>query len=312
MHKIKFSQKALAFSFVVLCSTSVKSATLYDAQHFSTNAGYVRQYSIATTNQPLTLQWDSNDPYVDPVGETEVIQRALGYTDPNNLPYSSLNQGGSAASSGIVPGRTDVKIWKSFTPTAIADPTVSFFAEFSIIPSLEGAPYNLDDTFSFDLRNAANSASLLTLEFAPGINVQPNSYTLQTITDGSTNAPIIDLGYQALFQTTVDLSDAGWTLSLDQINPSTRAVIVSYTNLASGALSTGFNAEDLGTLSLDWDLASGISSEPGSNYILVNQFEVTAINNVIPEPGTWATALLALGAAYVVRRRKARRNITQS
>lgn len=303
MNTIKAFISVCAFAVLISGDSLAVTETNYNALNFNTNAGYVRGFSIIATNQPSGLRWQGNDPYDGTNGETDVIQFAAGYT-PSPLSNSSLLQGGSDIANSIFPGTNNVQIWKSFTPTALDNPTVSFFAEWSIIPPLLGAPYNLKDTFSFDLRNAANSQSLLTLQFTPGINIQTNSYTLQTIAAGSPTNTLIDLGYQALFQIQVDMTGSSYNLSLTQINASTRAVITNYSNLASGNLATGMTALDFATISLDWELASGNNLEPGSNYMIANQFMVSSSGTVIPEPGTWASAAVLLGVAvYVFRRR---------
>jgi hypothetical protein len=266
--------------------TSLRAQTNYDANNFNTNFGYVRGSGIISTTQPSDLRWQGNDPYNTNTarGETDLVARVAGYT-PSPLANSSLMQGGVGVSSGVLPGTNSVRIWKTFEPSSSS----VFFAEWSIIPSLEGAPYNLADTFAFDLRNAANTQSLLTLQFTPGIATQPNSYTLQSIASGVGTNSIVELAYQSLFQVTVSLTGSAWNLSLDQINSTNRTVIASYTNLASGSLASGTTADEFAAIGLNWDLASGNNLEPGSNYILANDF------TVVPEPRTWA--LLAVGAA---------------
>lgn len=275
-----------------LCQTN------YSAQNFNTNAGYRRGVGIISTSQPTALRWQGNDPYNSGtgLGETDYIARVPGYT-PSPLANSSLIQGGISVGSGVLPGTNSVRIWKTFAPSSNS----RFFVEWSLIPSLEGAPYNLNDTFAFDLRNAANTASLLRLQLTPGISIQPSSYTLQTISAGVGTNTVVDLAYQALFQLQVDMTATTYNVSLAQINSTNRAVIASYTNLATGNLSTGTTAADFSTISLDWDLTSGDNLEPGSNYLIANQF------TVVPEPSTWAllvTAGITLGA-LTLRRLKA-------
>ena len=284
-----------AFLASALCAVG---QTNYTAQNFNTNAGYKRTFGIISTNQPLGLRWQGNDPYDANtlLGETDLVARVSGYT-PSPLANSSLVQGGLGAADGVLPGTNSVRIWKTFTPSASS----SFFVEWSMIPSLEGAPYNLNDTFAFDLRNAANTVSLLRLQFTPGINIQSNSYTLQVFAGGTPTQTLIDLGYQSLFQMEVGLNASSWNLSLARINSSTRTNIATYTNLASGDLSTGTTAGDFATISVDWDLTSGNNLAPGSNYLLANQI------TVVPEPSTWS--LLAVAAlvltALALRRYRA-------
>ena len=282
--------------------------TNYNAQNFNTNAGYVRGSGIISTVQPSGLRWQGNDPYNTNTftGETDLVARVAGYT-PSPLANSSLIQGGLGVVDSIFPGTTNVQVWKTFNPstTAFDNPTVSFFVEWSLIPSLAGAPYNLNDTFSFDLRNAANSLSLLTLQLTPGIATQPNSYTLQTIASGVGTNSRVELAYQSLFQVQVDMTASSYNMQLWQINSTNRAVITNVSLVTGGSLSTGMTALDFATIGVDWELASANAAEPGSNYLIANQFQVTTSGTVIPEPATWASAaLLALSAAYVARRRK--------
>ena len=282
----------------VLAAASSHAQTNYTAQNFNTNAGYKRGVGIISTSQPVALRWQGNDPYnaTRGLGETDYIARVPGYT-PSPLANSSLIQGGISVGSSVLPGTNKVRIWKTFTPPVSGSSV--FFAEWSLIPSLEGAPYNRSDTFAFDLRNAANTQSLLSLQFTPGINVQPASYTLQTIASGYGTNTVVDLAYQALFQVTVAMTSSNWNLSLAQINSTNRAVIASYTNLASGNLAIGTTALDFATLGLNWDLASTNNLEPGSNYIIANQF------TVVPEPRIWS--LLALAAAVLAILKRPRR-----
>ena len=285
--------------------------TNYDARNFNTNVGYVRGSGIISTFQPAGLRWEGNDDYNTNtfLGETDLVARVAGYTPPPATNgFSSLIQGGLGAVDGVLPGTNSVNVWKSFAPSTTifnSAPTVSFFAEWSLIPSLESAPFNLADTFAFDLRNAANSASLLRLQLTPGINIQANSYTLQSIASGVGTNTLVDLAYQALFQVRVDMTGSTYNASLSQINSTNRAVITNLTLVTGASLSSGMTATDFATLMVDWDLASGNNFEPGSNYLIANQFEVTTSGTPIPEPGTWAVALLLLGigGAYAVRRR---------
>jgi len=98
-----------------------------------------------------------------------------------------------------------------------------------------------------------------------------------------------------------------YDLEIAQINPSTRAVITNYTLVTGGSLSAGYDALDFATVALDWDLTSGVNTDPGSNFIVVNDFSVSSTAEVIPEPSTWAMAgiLTVLLGVRLYRRRNA-------
>lgn len=292
----------------------IVTETNYNTQNFRSENGYVAGVGIISTSQPTSIRWLGNDPYdaLTDRGETDLIALVNGYTPIPPLSNNSLLQGGVGviSTNPILPGTNNVQISKTFSSstTAFENPTVSLFVEWSIIASSVSV-YTNSDTFSFDLRDSGNSVSLLTMQMTPGINIQSNSYTLQTVVGSTTNAPIIDLGYGSLFQMQVDLTGSTFNLaSLTRINPSTRAVITNFNNLASGNLASGATALDFATIGIDWELASGDTTDPGSNYIVVNQIGVTTAGTVIPEPGTWAASLILLGiGAGYLHRRKSRR-----
>jgi hypothetical protein len=276
---------------------------------FNTSQGWVQGGYVTgqNTNDPVGNRWQGNDPEteISPsvyVGGTDAVAVADFYT-PGGVSSgnSSLVQGGAYLDDNYFPGTSTVSLWRSFTPLAVGPiGTVSFYAEWTIIASTNPGYTNLD-SFSFDLRNAANTQSLLTLQFTPGIDLLPNAYTLQTIAAGSPTAAVIDLGYGSLFQMQVDVTGSAYDISLARISPSDRTVITNFSSLAIGQLSTGTTAEDFGTIGIDWSLTSNDPENPGSNYILVNEI------SVVPEPSTYALlAMAALGAVYLARRRRCR------
>jgi hypothetical protein len=279
---------------------------------FNTNQGWVQGTNVTGQNgsDPASDQWQGNDPETETspgvyVGGTDIIALADFYTPGGAASgNSSLVQGGAYVSTNpltsYIPGTNAVSLWRSFTPFAVGPSgTVSFYAEWTIIGSTNPSFTNLD-AFSFDLRNAANTQSLLTLQFTPGINIQSNSYTLQTIASGSATNTVIDLAYGSLFQMTVDVTGSAYDISLALISASNRTVLTNLPNIGAGSLSTGTTAEDFGTVAVDWDLTSGDPADPGSNYIIVNDV------SVVPEPSTYVLLGLSavLFAVLVSRRRR--------
>jgi len=297
---------AVAFSMMAagLKAQSV-TVTNFTTDYFNTGEGWTRNAGLQgqNTTDPVGDRWQGNDPYNagTTYGETDVVLYYTGYTPGTSVGgNSSLLQGGMYSFDGIFPGTDDVRLWRSFSPAsdpAYFNQQVSFFSEWSLIGSLDGAYPNLD-IFAFDLRTAGDADSILRLQLTPGINLQANSYTLQAITDGGTST-LIDLAYQALWQVQVDMYGGNYDLQINQINPSTRAVIANFSLVTGGALSGAYTALDFATVALDWELDSNVNTDPGSNFIVVNDFTVTTSAEVIPEPGTWALGALLLGGLAV-------------
>lgn len=263
--------------------------------NFNTNNGWVRGFSIIASDQPVGLRWDGNDAYnpSSDVGETDNIMRMIGYTPGGSgVGNSSWVQGGYFLADGIFPGTNNVKVWRPFTPVT-GSPTgdATFKTQWSLIGSLDGSFPQLD-TFAFDLRSADNSVSLLRLDLTPGIATIPNAYTLQSVIDAGPAVNRIDLGYQAVYELTVAITGSLYNLSVAQINPSDQSVITNFSLVSGASLTTGLGADDFGTVSMDWVLASGDPADPGSNYIIVNDV------SVVPEPSTYA--LFGFGAVALI------------
>jgi len=308
-------QTKLTSSFVVaLLAFSLTGAGLkaqsvtitnFTTDYFNTNEGWTRNAGLQgqNTTDPVGDRWQGNDPYnaVTDQGEKDVVLFYTGYTPGGSAAgNSSLLQGGMYSPFDIFPGTNSVRLWREFAPTTgplISDQEVKFFAEWSLIGSLDVDFPNLD-IFAFDLRTAGDADSIIRLQLTPGINLQANSYTLQAITDAGA-VTLIDLAYQALWQVQVDMYGENYDLQITQINPSTRAVIANFSLVSGGLLSDGFTALDFATVALDWELDSNVNTDPGSNFIVVNDFTVTTTAEVIPEPGTWAFGALLLGGLAV-------------
>jgi hypothetical protein len=115
----------------------------------------------------------------------------------------------------------------------------------------------------------------------------------------------LDIPYSAVNQMLVTMTGSSYNLEYWRINSSTRAVLTNLVLVTGGALASGTSAIDFATVGIDWELSSGNPNDPGSNFLLVNQMNVTTSGTVIPEPGTWlAGSLLLAGLAHRVYRRR--------
>ena len=304
------------FTLCYVCTPSwsdaqvVSTVTNFTTGNFNTNKGWVSGTYVTgqNTNDPVAGRWQGNDPTVGDIGGTDYLTRVIGYTPGGSaVGNRTLVQGGVNAADGYVPGTTDVKLWRTFTPTASSmSDTVTFFIEWSLIGSLDVSYPDLD-IFAFDLRDAANSASLVKFDLTPGIATIPNAYTMQWVSSaGTTN--LVDLGYQGLYQLQVDLTGSTFDAQLTQINASTRQVLTNLTLITGGAVSDSYTALDFGTVGIDWELTSGDPNAPGSNYIVVNEVYSTTTGQVIPEPATWAVGAVLLSCVFASVYRRQRKS----
>ena len=261
----------------------------YSAQNFNTNDGYVRNVGIISPDQPASLRWEGNDPYNTNtfLGETDVVTRLAGYTPPPAA-NSSVLQGGTFLDEGFLPGTNNVQIWKTFNAYS-NNSSVSWLGEWAIINSTN----NIRDAFAFELRGANNTTSLLSINFLPNTTT---NYTLQVA--GAASQTWGTLGYDAIFTAQVDITGSSYSLSFSQLDEN-RVPIISYTNALSGTLLSG-TAASFDTVGINWVLTSGDNTDPGSNYIVVNDLQV------VPEPSTVALLSIAgLAIGFLYRRRRA-------
>lgn len=199
----------------------------------------------------------------------------------------------------------NVYLSRSFTPqdpTSFVNATVSLVAEWSILDFGGGS---VDDTFTIDLRNASDTSSLLSFRINNQGVSDPLSYNFLVSSTGTSTLPQFEGSYGGLYRMQIDLSPlGGYSGSYALIDPATRTSLSSF-SFNPGTLAGGATSYDFGALRLGWELASGDPGDPGVLGIVVNEFTITSSGTVIPEPGTWAAgALLALGGAYAMRRRR--------
>ena len=214
------------------------------------------------------------------------------------LPSLPLNTTNVYLSRAFTPASA---YFNTYAPFALTNTTVSLIAEWSILSF--GA--NENDTFTIDLRNASDTASLLSFTINNQGVSDPLSYNFLVSSTGTSTLPQFEGTYGGLYRMQIDLSPVGgYSGSYALIDPVTRASLASF-SLNPGTLAGGATSYDFGALRLGWELASGDPAAPGDLGIVVNEFTVTSSGTVIPEPGTWAAgAFLAFAGAYAMRRRR--------
>jgi hypothetical protein len=274
------------------------------------------------TNAPSNQQWQTTDPY-DPItdlGATSQMQYIEGWTSLlSPAGNKSVLFGGYAANGGVLPAISNPSLYYDFSSVIDGGPNSSatYTLDFGFIAN-PTVSFTNKDIFSFGLL-ATNGDSLASFSFNPftsgltnGLRVQWEQNGTNVVSDGSIFNNI-DIQYGALYRmtatvlgSTVDMSIAGLATQTNVSGVVTNYAVVTNVGIVTGgALSSGYTAADFERASIDWELTSNDPTDPGSNYLLINSIAVVSeIVSIIPEPGTWATALLLLGgAAYAARRR---------
>jgi len=295
---------------------------------FRTTNGYGPNFGSldgTPTNAPSSQQWQTTDPY-DPVtdlGATSQMQYMNGWTALlSGSGNKSVLFGGYAADGGVLPAIDDPSLYYDFSSVIDGGPNSSatYTIDFGIIAN-PSVSFTNKDIFSFGLL-ATNGASLATFSFNPftasltnGLRIQWEQNGTNVVADG-TIFRNVDIQYGSLYRmvasvsgSTVNMSIAGLATQTNGSGVITNYAVVTNVGIVTGgALSSGYTAADFERASIDWELTSTDPADPGSNYLLMNSIAVVSeIVSVIPEPGTWATALLLLGgAAYAARRRSAK------
>jgi hypothetical protein len=286
--------------------------TIWDTGYFNSADGYVSGSTL--TDMPNTApapdQFKTTDGYngVSGTGDNSALDFVSGTTFGGGLGSGSGNNsvlfGGAVWGTG--PGTTNQAIYRNFSmlPGLPAGSPVTFSIDYRYI-SYTNSTY---DNWSFDLRNAAGTTSLLNIfidtqsqpdlvsVFANGVGI--GSYT-NYAGAGLTNGTLMNVTATLLSNTwTVGL--AGMATVTDGSGDVT-GFITNVATVKSGSLLSG-TAADFESVYLSWLLTGGNINNYGENYLVINQMSVVS---EVPEPGTWAAgALLACGLAYGIYRRR--------
>jgi len=286
--------------------------TIWDTGYFNSADGYVSGSSL--TDMPNTApapdQFKTTDGYngITGTGDNSALDFVSGTTFGGGLGSGSGNNsvlfGGAVWGTG--PGITNQAIYRNFSmlPGLPAGSPVTFSIDYRYI-SYTNSTY---DNWSFDLRNAAGTTSLLNIfidtqsqpdvvsVFANGVGI--GSYT-NYAGGGATNGALMNVSATLLGNT--------WTVGLAAMDTVTdgfgdvTAFVTNAATIKTGTLLSG-TAADFESVYLSWLLTGGNINNYGENYLVINQMSVVA---EVPEPGTWAAgALLVCGLAYGIYRRR--------
>lgn len=194
------------------------------------------------------------------------------------------------------------RVFNTASSFSLTNATVRFVAEWSLLDFDTNSAAFESDIFNIELRNVANTASLL--NFQMGTNNAQGGFNYRVTSTGLATTNQFDAGFGSLYRMQVDITETGaFSGFVDLLNPVTRTNLGSL-SLSSGFLAGGATAYDVGAIRLGWQLTDGVN-DPGVLGIAVNEFTVTSTGTVIPEPGTWAAAaLLGFGAVLVIYRRR--------
>jgi len=306
----------LAVALTFGCASSLWSQE-WSTGYFSTNNGFIGQGSSLdgqATNAAPSAQWQTTDPY-NPLtdrGSSSSLQFLSGWTIGAPPGFGGANNsmrfgGFGAEANAYMPGITNPSLYRSFTnPTAVGSAFIIDFALIGPSASVSGF-FPQNDTFAFNLTDTNNNslARLTLTNFSAttfGIGWEQNGTNV--VADG-TMFKALQFTYGSLWRLTASLSGTSINVDLDGLvvqsgGPGvgvTNYAVVSSTNLISnGGLSGVLTEEDFERLSLDWDLASGNTNNPGANNLLVTTI------SVVPEPSSLMLLMLAGAGALAVSR----------
>ncbi|MFM8458372.1 MAG: hypothetical protein ACKOB0_05430, partial [Chthoniobacterales bacterium] len=244
-------------------------------------------------------------------------------TNGNNSVLFGGYNANLAIPNKLLPGITNPSVYYNFAAPSADATSATFSADFAIRrPTLQGI-YTNKDSFGFTLWDTFGTSQIASFMFngrAPWTASSSTNYGFQWFNSAGvwqSNSPALTatnwtIAMQTVYRLNVIMTNSGTfdvvmqTLAqqYDSNSLVTNYSIFATATLVSGASLGGYSLSDFSSLSLDWDLASGNINAPGSNFMVLNQVNVTS--TVIPEPGTWAAgaALLVL-TGFAIRRRRA-------
>lgn len=312
------------------------NTTNLNVNYWSTGAGWADTtgfdpgISIVTAfpvgAAPAGQQWSTTDPFNGSAGDVGVLQtnpftRSNGSPEDPATGGQTFNFGGQVTANGYFPGIPDPSYYKSFTPSAATNVgKVWTFAEFAVVgPSATyDATYTNQDSFGFSLWNGAPNVGTALAEFKFGRQytvgdalLDPDKIGFAWFLNGvqqTTNDPGLT-GQWAVFynqnyrlNVSIDTNNL-MDVSLDTLAAGTFDLVANTSFITNAAVGGGNSWSNYNTVSIDWDLVSGDTNNPGYNNINVNTVEV--VTTTVPEPSTYALLLVSGAAAlWAARRRK--------
>lgn len=313
--------------------------TIFSTGNFNTNSGYEPGNSL--DGQPYyptnPNSWQTTDPVGPTIGgtnygATSIVQPYDFYTlgDTTTNGNNSVLFGGmfapTATPNKYLPGTTNPSLYFNFNQPAEAE-TTTLSVDFALRRVNNQGVWTNKDSFGFTLWDTFGTSQIASFMFngmvpwAAGISTNYGLQWFDSAGVWQSNSPSLTATNWAIVMQTVYRMNVTMntnntfdfvmqTLEQQYLNgdPLT-GVVTNYsifetqTLIAGGSLG-GYLPSDFSAVSIDWELASGDTNLPGSNFMVLNQASVTS--TVIPEPGTWAAgALLALVSFLAVRKRRA-------
>jgi hypothetical protein len=304
MKLYKFSLVATIVFISAMASASAQIISWAGANSFNTSDGYT-----ASGFLDGKAGWGTNDPYTTGPGDTGYTTYTSGYT---NSTQASGNQnvlfGGYDLSNGVEPGLANSNYSHPAKATGLDSKTLEVTWRFAIHgSSTTPGDSNTNDIFGLALQDASG-AEMVRIDFNTALG--SSDFNIEWLVDGINQTPntampnVVGGAYNSVYDIRMQVQQS------NLVNVDFRTVTIASGDTSSwakvvtnGQLGNGLNSESLGQVAFSWELSGGIS-DPGSNYIIVSDITVAAVDAVVvSEPSS--SLMLSLGAlAFALRRRK--------